>query len=638
MAPVFTAVITTMLAFTPFFFFEGMIGKFIWQEAVVVVAALLFSLIESFFILPAHLAHSKGLSSNKKTGRVRRAMDRGYQYLNRNIFGPALRIAMEYKFITISVPVFLLMVTWGLIKGEVVKSSSFPHIGRDNVNIDLTFTSGSQEARTDSILAVMEKKVWVLNAKLKKERKDGEDVVLYVTRTIGSNGLGDAGSHAGQLRLDLLPGDKRDMPAHVIGGMLRKMTGDIPGVQRVSFGGRGRWGMPVNISLLGDDLVQLESAKDLLKEKLKEYSTLKDVMDNDVQGRREISLSLLPKARALGLTLRDIAGQVRQGFFGQEIQRLQRGNDEIRIWVRYAPEDRISMGQLENMRIRTRTGEEYPFSELVEFSVDRNIVKVMHLDGKREIRVEADFEDPETAVKPIMDEIKATTVPEVLSSSEGVRVSYEGRARSDVKFARSAMKTFRLCLLGILIVLILVFRSYLQAILIFLMIPTGLIGAIFGHMFHGLLLSRLSTAGIIALSGIVINDSIVYIDQINRNLREGMKIKSAVFEAGLSRLRPILLTTATTVLGLSPLIFETSRQAKFLIPMAVSVAYGLLFGSVLILFVVPCLFLTLNNVRYYGRIAWYRVYSSITGKEREIDFTRESVEPAVKEVTREVSA
>jgi len=332
------------------------------------------------------------------------------------------------------------------------------------------------------------------------------------------------------------------------------MVGELSDVQRVSFGGGGHWGKPVSVSLLGNDLKPMLKAKTLLTEKLKEYSTLKDVLDNDTQGKREIRITLLPKAKALGLTVRDIMTQIRNGFFGKEIQRLQRGDDEIRVWVRYAMQDRSSVGKLENVRIKTRTGQELPLSQLVTYEIERSVVNIIHLDGKREITVDADLEDPNSSVANIISEMKTTTVPEVLKYVDGVRASFEGRERENRKFARSAKRAFPLALMGIFIILTLVFRSPLQAILIFLMIPTGFIGAVVGHWSRDLLISRLSMFGIIALTGIVINDSIVYIDQINRNLRKGLKIFQAVYNAGLSRFRPIILTTATTVLGLAPLI------------------------------------------------------------------------------------
>jgi len=532
---------------------------------------------------------------------------------------PLLKKAMTNKFITIAIALAGLFITNGLVKGGLVEVSGFPHIPGDDVTVNISLISGTQEDITDSILRIVELKAGELNKELRSKRWDKKDVFLSAQRSIGRNNLNDVGSHAGTVKFELLPGEIRKMSAFKIGNLLRSKIDKLPEIQKLSMG-RGRWGSAIDISLLSDDPVKMNKVKELLKEKLRNYSGLKDINDNDAQGRREIRLQLLPKAYAVGLTHRDISRQIRQGFFGMEIQRLQRRNDEIRIWVRYTPEDRSSIGKLERMKIRTPLGKSFFLSELASYTIKRGIVNIVHLDGKREIRVQAALEDPNASVESVMEEIKSKTVPEILSQVEGVKVSYEGRERSNRKFAKSFMNSFPLALMGILIILSLVFRSYLQAILIFLMIPLGLIGAVFGHLVHDMLISRLSMFGIIALTGIIINDSIVYIDKINRNLKEGLTVFDAVFEAGLTRLRPILLTTFTTVLGLAPLIMETSRQAQFLIPMAVSIAYGLLVGSMLILFIVPSLFLLLNTLRY--RVAHF-FDSSVT---------RESVEPAVKEM------
>ena len=350
-------------------------------------------------------------------------------------------------------------------------------------------------------------------------------------------------------------------------------------------------------------------------------SDLKDITDSNQKGRRELNITLKPRAYALGLTLRDIAGQVRQGFFGQEIQRIQRGKDEIRVWVRYRPEDRAALGFLDQMRIRTPDGAEYPFSELANYTIERGITTINHLDRRREIKVEANLANEQSDVPPILNQVQTEVVPRVLSRVEGVQVSYEGQSRDQQKFQRSMRAAFPLALLGMFILVVLIFRSYAQAGMIFSLIPIGILGAIWGHGIQGIQVNTLSIYGIIALSGIIINDSIVMVDQINRNLREGQKVYDAVFTAALSRLRPIILTTMTTSLGLAPLILETSRQAQFLIPMAVSVAYGLIFGTFILLIILPALFLVVNKVR----CVWYsRLYRDVPDGE--------ILEPAVKQL------
>lgn len=624
-APVFTAVATTVLAFIPFFFFQGTFGRFVYQLAIVVIAALAFSLVESIFILPAHLAHSRGLDPKTHTTKLRLFFESIYRYLTERIYGPALNWTMQHKAITLMFPVVYIFVTLGLIKGTFVEFSPFPFIDRDDLTFNLTMTTGTRESVTDSLLQQIESKVWSVNSNLKASRKDGRDVIISVQRTIGSNSLGDGGGHSGSLSIEMLDGAIRKMPSFVVQNAIRKNIGPIPGSQKASFSG-GRWGKAISISLLSNDLGELDKARKLLKQQLSEYPSLSDITDNDIEGWREVRITLKPPAYSAGLTLADVAGQVRQGFFGQEVQRFQRGEDEIRVWVRYTEKDRSSLGKLEEMYINTSGGTSVPLSTVAAYTIERGKVMIAHLNGKREIQVEADLVNPEKSASTILDDIKLNVIPKVLSQVQGVYVSYEGRERDNLKFSKSLKASFPLALLGIAIILVLVFRSPLQAGIILLMIPLGILGAVWGHLFHGYMISRLSIFGVIALAGIVINDSIVFIDRINRNLKNKMILHDAVFDAGLSRLRPIILTTVTTVAGMAPLIFSTSRQAKFLIPMAVSLVYGLLFGTLLILFIVPNLFLTLNRMRYW--------YERLFNREA----THESVEPAVKEMAAEKEA
>jgi multidrug efflux pump subunit AcrB len=273
------------------------------------------------------------------------------------------------------------------------------------------------------------------------------------------------------------------------------------------------------------------------------------------------------------------------------------------------------------MRIRTPLGAEYPFSELADYTIERGITTINHLDRKREVKVEANLSDEQLDVPPILADLQTEVVPRVLAQVEGVQVSYEGQSRDQEKFQRSLRKAFPLAFLGMFIMVILVFRSYAQAGMIFSLIPIAILGALWGHGIQGIQLNVLSIYGIIALSGIIINDSIVLVDQINRNLRGKQKVFDAVYNAGISRLRPIILTTLTTALGLAPLILETSRQAQFLIPMAVSVAYGLVFGTFILLIILPALFLVVNQLR----CLWLRL---VRNKIMPV----ESAEPAVQEL------
>ncbi|MBW2183062.1 MAG: efflux RND transporter permease subunit [Deltaproteobacteria bacterium] len=621
LAPVFTAVITTVIAFLPFFFLAGGMGKFIWHMALVVIVSLLFSLVEAFLVLPSHLAHSKGLHPHKEDSFIRKKLEKAIHFLTYRLYAPCLKAGMNHKWIIAVIPAAFVMITIGLLRGGFIGLTFFPFVDGDTLPINVSLVSGRQESDTNSLLAEIEKVCWQVNGKLKEERADGRDVILGIKREIGSNETMESGSHAGQLTLQLLEGEVRQMDSFIIANRIREDLGPVPEVQNISFGRTGMWGKPVEVSLMGSNLTQLKRAREMLVEGLKKFRTLRDVVDSEQEGRREVNITLKPRAYALGLKLQDVVGQVRQGFFGQEIQRIQRGRDEIRVWVRYREEDRAALGFLDQMRIRLPNGVEYPFSELADYRIKRGINTINHLDKKREIKVDASLVDTSYDLPPILAQIREELLPEILSQVQGVHASFEGQSRGQLRSQLSIRRAFPPALIGMFILVILVFRSYAQAGLIFSLIPLGIIGAIWGHGIQGIQLNTLSLYGIIALSGIVINDGIVFVDQINRNLRSGQKIYDAVYNAGISRLRPILLTTLTTAIGLTPILSETSRQAQFLIPMAVSVAYGLLLGTFILLIELPAAFLVLNKLRVW----WASLFSKHS-------VTPESVEPAVKEL------
>jgi multidrug efflux pump subunit AcrB len=615
--PVFTSLLTTVIAFVPFFFLDGFLGKFIWNLALVVIVSLVFSLVEAFLILPSHLAHSKGLHPHKTDPKLRRKIEAGIHFMTNRIYAPVLRATLRHKWITVIAPSAFVLLTVGLLRGGFIGASFFPFIDFDIVPINMSLVAGQQEQETDRILQQIEKVCRQVNEELKAERPDGKDVILGIMREIGRNDFGDTGSHAGKLTLQLLEGEVRQIDSFIIAGRIRTAVGPLPEAREITYGKFSMFGKPVSVSFLGNSLKELHKACALMVQELKDFKELEDVTDSEQEGRREIAITLKPRAQALGLHLQDIVGQVRQGFYGQEAQRIQRGRDEIRVWVRYKDSDRASLGYLDQMRIRTPDGGEYPFSELAAYTVQRTVSHINRLNRKREIKVDAGLADEQTPLVPIVQEVREVVVPRVLSQVNGITVSYEGQSREQKKVMRSIAKSFPVAFVGMLIVIILVFRSYAQALLIFSLIPLGLMGAVWGHGFQGLSLNMLSLYGLIALTGIIVNDGIVLIDQINRNMLSGEKLYEAVYAAAISRLRPILLTTLTTAIGLGPLILEKSRQAQFLIPMAVSVAYGLVFATFILLLVLPAGFICLNRVRML-------LARCIRGG----DVTPESVEPA----------
>lgn len=601
-APVFTAVLTTVMAFLPFFFLEGSLGKMVWQMALVVIGALIFSLVESFFILPAHLSHSKGLHSHEEDHPLRKKMEAIYQFLA-STYGKSLKVAIKYKYMTVLIPLACIIITVGMVQGKVIEFNPFPKMDRESVAISLSMVPGTPVEKTDAILKEIEAGVWAMNPSFTGELLKGDSMFTAIKRTLGSNRDGESGSHAGDLKISFAKAENRKISSMIIMKKLRTLFKDYPGVENLNFVA-GHWGRPVSFGLVSENLQDLTQAKDSLVARLEQYPELKDIGDSEVRGRREILLELKPLAQSYGLTSGEVSRQVRQAWFGQEIQRLQRGPDEIQMWLRLEDSNRQSMEQLRSFQVTTPTGLKLPLERLAEFSLSRGPAIIEHLDGARQIGVSADFSDPGMSSTTMLGRLNEEVIPDIQAAFPSVKIGGEGQSRQNAKMAQSISKAFPPALMAILVILILVFRSYLQSGLIFLMIPLGIIGSFWGHLVHGQMITQLSAFGIIALTGVVINDSIVFIDQINIYIREGKPLHQAIIDAGVNRFRPIILTTLTTVSGLFPLILETSFQAQFLIPMAISVAYGLLLGSLFILYLVPTFFAILNDIRLGSFLGW----------------------------------
>lgn len=615
---VFSAVLTTAIAFSTFFFLEGRLGEFAPDMAFVVISTLAFSLVEGAFILPAHVAHSKALSKEAKKNKVEKAFDNIMSTLRDKYYGPFLRFAMKNWVLALSVPIALFIITLGGIRGGIIKLTFFPFIEQDYITVNLEMPSGTRENITEGYLEDIQAAAWRVNQKMSSERADGKDIVENVLLKVGP------GTNVGSVTIRLLGTEERQMQSFLISNAIRDEVGEVYEAEKLTFGINTPFGKPVSVSLLGNDLAELNLAKEELKNKLKELPALKDVNDNDKKGARELRLKLKEKAYAMGLTMRDVVGQVRQGFFGFEVQRLQRGLDEVKVWVRYDLEDRGSVKRLENMRIRTASGMQVPLNEIADYEIERGIVAINHLDGRREVRIEAELGDPTASASEIMAEVRAVIIPEVLAKYPSTSVTYEGQSKQQQKTASSGKRVIPIILLLMLAVIVLTFRSLWQAVLVFICIPFALIGVGWGHYFHGHAISLLSMFGIIALIGVMVNDSLVFVSRVNELVKEYKDFDKAVFEAGRSRFRAIVLTSVTTVAGLGPLIFETSFQAQFLIPMAISVAYGMMIATFITLIVLPVFLVMLNRIKVGLNWLW-------TGKRP----TNEEVEPAYIELKSE---
>jgi len=614
---VVASVLTTVVIFSTFLFLEGGFGDFAKDLAFVVVATLLVSLIEAIFILPAHIAHSRTLcGTDRKLNIVERGAQGVLRGLRDRVYGPVLRFSIHHPTVVLAVPVALLIITVGALQGGVLRMTFFPYIEGRSVTISLAMPAGTPDTVTDSLLAHIEDKVWEVNEVYRQEHTDANDLVLSVSRQVGP------GTHEGSVTATLLSSELRDWTSMETTRRMRRQVGPIEGAEQLEFGGRRRWGKPVSIALSSNDLEQLRAAKKQLKMELRNIPKLKDVVDDDPPGLREVGITLKEKAFALGLSTADVLGQVRAGFFGSEAQRILRGTDEVKIWVRYAQDDRASAAQLEDMRIRLPDGRAYPLKEIADFQVERGTIVVNHIDGQRVISVEADLASAKDTVPDILADIEVDIMPGIIEAFPEVRYSFEGESYENQKTMRSIGRIVPPILILMFLIVAITFRSFSQAVLIFLLIPFSIIGVLWGHFVQGYTVSILSWFGTIALAGIVVNDSLVFVNTMNRILKEGKAFRDALHEAALSRFRPVLLTSLTTIAGLGPLIFEGSHQAQFLSPMAISVGYGLLFGTLLTLVMLPALLVTFNRIKVFA-----------VGLVRRTRPTAESVEPAVREET-----
>ncbi len=629
--PIVSAIVTTLLAFSTFLFLESRIGEFFSEVSTIVILTLTVSLVEALIILPAHLAHSKALSRKKKEpttvmGKFFAQMrainalgDRIMTFMRDRSYSPALKFALKNKIFTFAIFAVLLILTFGSIGGGIIGVTIFPRIASDRVSVDLGMPRGTNVKITDSIIDFIEEKALLVNEELTEEYLSGSGKILFenIEKTVGP------GSANASLQINLLPGEERpdEINSALVANRLREKVGPVFGTERLVFGSGGNFGgSPVSVSLLSNNIEELKSAKRELKEMLEKNPLLTDVTDNDPAGIKEIKLQLKESAYLLGLDLRTVMNQVRAGFFGFQAQRFQRGQDEIRVWVRYDENNRASINDLDEMRIATPSGERIPLREIAVYSIERGDVAINHLEGRREIQISADLKDPSQSATDILEDIQTNLMPKLQSKYPSLAASYEGQNREAARLSSSAGRVFPVIIFLIYATIAFTFRSYSQPLLLLLMIPFSLVAVGWGHWIHGFPINALSLLGIIALIGIMVNDGLVLISKFNSYLKEGMVFDEALYQAGRSRFRAIFLTSLTTIAGLAPLIFEKSRQAQFLKPMAISIAYGIGFATFLTLLMLPVLLAFSNSFKKESK--WL-----ISGKK----VSKEEVERAIIE-------
>ncbi|MCA9743623.1 efflux RND transporter permease subunit [candidate division KSB1 bacterium] len=606
--PVVFAVLTTVAAFSPLLSVPGNMGKFMRVIPIIVIATLLFSLLESLFILPAHLRHLKpeedsAKISNRIKRRWRRFQDEFARRMNlfvRRFYAPSLEFALNWRYGTIAVGIATFVLTIGLAVGGWVKFNFFPNVDADNVVALLTMPQGTPADVTAEAVQRLEASALVLKKEMTRS-EDSEPMIEHILASTGEQpfrvrqqqGSGRAsasfaGAHIGEVNLQLMPSEERDLTSPEIAKRWRGLTGPIPDAVELVFSySLFSAGEPINIQLAGSDYNQLQTAAQELKAAVGKYPGVFDVTDSYRAGKQEVKLKIKPEAESLGLTLFDLARQVRQAFYGEEAQRIQRNRDDVRVMVRYPEEERRSLSDLENMRLRVPGSAEVPFSVAAEADLGRGYAAINRTDRKRTISVTANVDDNVGNANEIMASLQKTALPAILDKYPSVSYSLEGQQREQQETMAGLFDGYLIALLLIYILLAIPFKSYSQPIIVMSAIPFGIVGAIWGHVIMGMDLTILSMFGIVALAGVVVNDSLVMVDFINRERANGLPLATAIREAGIARFRAILLTSLTTFLGLTPLLLERSLQAQFLIPMAISLGFGVIFATFITLVLVP---------------------------------------------------
>jgi multidrug efflux pump subunit AcrB len=609
---VFAAVLTTIIAFTSILLVEGIFGQLFREMAFVVIATLAISLIEGALILPAHIAHSKIMAKDSKLSRFEQYIKKQTMNFRDKFYMPILKGAINNKLLTLTIVTGLFFITVGAVTGGIIKmgSGGFRNVNYANVSIEIP--PGTPEKLTLKVLDRIESSAKKVGDRFNK--KEGKTVVTSIVKSITS-------TSTGSINVNLINTKERSFISTDFSNALRKEVGLVPEALRVNYVEQSHFGKPVSVSLLSNNFEELNGALVDLKYELEQLSELKNVIDNNQVGMREIKVVLKDKAFLLGLNLQEVMSQVRSGFFGAEVQRINRGLDEVRIWVRYEKEDRATIGNLEDMRIRTVNGLSVPLNEIAVLTFERNLTSINHLNGRRAITVEADAIDKSVNIAEIKGELKNVILPKIRSKYPSIQYYFGGRQERMNELMDSLKLIFPVIIVLLFAVISLTFRSFLQALLIFGMIPLGFIGLGWGHAIHGVAIDMPSYFGILALLGIIVNDSIVLINTLNRNLRNGDKFMDAVLRAGSSRFRPIVLTSLTTMAGLFPLILANDPDAQHIVPMAISVAYGVLVATFLTLLVLPVLLVIINSMKC-------QIEKFKTGDMP----SRESVERAVQEL------
>ena len=602
--PATFGVLTTIAAFAPMMFISGPAGSFFEAMSFVIILCLFFSLIESKLILPAHLMHAKIADIDeedlfhpqRKIGtleivprfflKIQRRVQNGLRRFIDERYQPWLERAVDNRGVTVSIFVSVLILTFGLMMSGIARVVLFPEVAADFIRVTFEMEAGTAPRVRDEALVYIETQLLQINEEHMRENPDSLPVIQH----LGVFTRGDTGA---VMFVEIPMTEERPYSMSEITSMWRERVGEIPGMKDLQFRDAGHIGgdAPISLRLSGENYASLENAAAELESELATYDGIFDITNSAFAGGDEIRLKIKPAAEALGLTLSSLGRQVRQAFYGEEAQRIQRGKDELRVMVRYPASERRSIADLENMRIRTPSGEEVPFGSVAEIYFDKAYSRISRLDRERTVTVSANIDPELVEPQEIIGNLAENFIPELLARHPGVKYGLEGASQDEAKLVSELMFALVVALFLIYALIAIPLHSYSQPLLIMSVIPFGAIGAILGHVLMGKAISMFSLFGLFALAGVVVNDSLIMVDFINKARERGVDARQAVIESGTQRFRAIILTSFTTAAGLMPILLEKSSQAQYVIPTAISISFGIIFATVITLFLVPSLYM-----------------------------------------------
>jgi multidrug efflux pump subunit AcrB len=597
--PVIFAVLTSMVAFWPLLLAGGTTGKILRNIPIVVILVLLGSLVESLFILPAHLNRS---AAGRRTKRPSEKWStRGLKWVIAHPYTRLVEFCVRWRYAAAAFSVALLVICFGIWQAGWIKFTFFPMVEGNTMRAYITMPTGTPVERTEAVVGLAERKARELLAEIDRDRPGKPPLLEYslslIGRHTGRGGTLGSGGHLGQVWINLLDSEERNMSTSRLTRLWRDRIGEIPDAEAISFRSEiHSAGNPIEVHLSLEDHQQLLAAADSLKAELNRYPGVKDIGDSFLPGKQELQLKLKPAARSLGLTLNDLARQVRHAFYGAEALRLQRDKDEVKVLVRYPESERRSIGYIEEMRIRTPDGNQIPFSQVAEVKMEQGYTTIERAQRLRVIKVTADVDETLINANEVRQALETNYLPRLKSRYYGLRYSIEGEGKEQKDAFGDVVRGFGMALLGIYALLAIPFRSFTQPVIVMAAIPFGFVGAVSGHLLMGFNLSILSLFGMVGLAGVVVNDALVLVYAANRLHRQGRPPGAAVAAAGALRFRAVILTSLTTFAGLTPMLLEKSVQAQFLIPMAVSLGFGVLFSTLITLLLVPCGFMIHQDI------------------------------------------